>query len=286
MNQCRIKHHDCQKVKYICLDKKCNHEQKIGCADCFLEFHVPNDLVSHQRKLISEFEAELKGKIENLSTISIQSIHNNSEQVDKQFDTCMNNLIQKLTDYKDQIKEEIKNEKMDFVTYVNEFNQKVEQKIDLQNTQISQLSTNEINKSISFYQNSNNIVLDLRKDLSDLELHKKKLNLKKQKAVQKLRNTFEQIMKELDDHSNGCNNNNSNSNNNNNNNNNSNNNSINNSNNNNNNKKNSNNNNHNNISCTPEKQIYPSQLSNTTQSTPTKNVVDVARSKKQRKGKN
>lgn len=44
---------------------------KLGCADCFLEFHVPNDLVSHHRKLISEFEAELREKIENLSTISI-----------------------------------------------------------------------------------------------------------------------------------------------------------------------------------------------------------------------
>lgn len=34
----------------------------------------------------------------------------------------MNNLLLKLTDYKDSIKEEIRNEKLDFITYVNEFN--------------------------------------------------------------------------------------------------------------------------------------------------------------------
>ncbi|CAD8144410.1 unnamed protein product [Paramecium pentaurelia] len=244
MNQCRIQHHDCQRIKYICLDKKCNHEQKIGCADCFLEFHVPNDFISHQRKLISEFENQLKGKIENLTSISIQPICNNSEELNQQFDICMNILIQKLTDYKEQIKEEIINEKLDFITYVNEFNQKVDKKIDFQNQQISQLSTIEINKSISFYQNSNYIVLNLKKQLQDLEKHKTKLNKKKQKLVQKLRNTFEQILKEFQDH-----------------------------------------NNNNNITSTPEKQIFPSQLSSTTQSTPTKNVIDVVQSKKQRKVK-
>ncbi|CAK58488.1 unnamed protein product (macronuclear) [Paramecium tetraurelia] len=249
MNQCRIKHHDCQRIKYICLDKHCDQEQKIGCADCFLEFHVPNDFGSHHRRLISEFEVELKGKIEKLASVSIQPICNNSEKVDQQFDNCMNNLIQKLTDYKEQIKQEINNEKLDFLTYVNEFNQKVDQKIDLQNTQISQLSTIEINKSISFYQNTNHIINDLRKDQQELEMHKKKLNQKNQKLAQKLRNTFEQIMKEFHDHNN--------------------------------------NNNHNNdTSSTPEKQICPSQFSSTTQSTPTKNIVDVARSKKQKKGKN
>ncbi|CAD8059408.1 unnamed protein product [Paramecium sonneborni] len=254
MNLCRIQHHDNQKVKYICLDQKCNQDQKIGCADCFLEFHVPNDIVSHQRKLISEFEAELKTKIQNLTDISISTNSNNSESVDQEFDTCMDNFIQKLTNYKEQIKEEINNEKKEFVTQVNEFNQKITEQIDLQNTQISQLSTNEINKSISFYQNSNNIVLDLKKDLQDMEMHKNKLDLKKQKAVQKLRITFEQIIKELDVNTKNY--------------------------------YNKSNDNNNNISSTPEKQIQPSQLSNTTQSTPTKNIVDVAKSKKQRKGKN
>jgi len=51
--------------KYICLDEKCEVKCKIGCADCFLDFHE-----GHKKILIDSFTQKHNTKSSTLMQLS------------------------------------------------------------------------------------------------------------------------------------------------------------------------------------------------------------------------
>ncbi|CAD8046607.1 unnamed protein product [Paramecium primaurelia] len=204
MSQCPIEHHDQQKIKYICIDPKCTHEQKLGCADCFLENHISQapQSHSHTRVQISKFEEDLNSKILNVRNLQIEPIANDSSQFDEDFNICLNQVASKLNNFKDELKKEMNNDVLNFDDHVNEFKNTIQNQIDpilpCQNSTVLTCTPEELAKAISFYQDSDQLSSVLQKQIDQIENHREKVQQNKQKITTKLQNVVDQMLRQLD----------------------------------------------------------------------------------------
>ncbi|CAD8049298.1 unnamed protein product [Paramecium sonneborni] len=205
MSQCPIEQHDQQKIKYICIDPKCSQDQKLGCADCFLENHIslsPQNH-SHMRVQISKFEEDLNKKILNVKNLQIEPITNDSSQFDEDFNVCLNQVASKLNDFKDGLKEEMNNDKLNFDNHVIEFKNTIQNQIDpilpCQTSSVLSCSPEELSKAISFYQDSDQLSSILQKQIDSIESHREKVQQNKQKITNKLQNVVDQMLRQLEE---------------------------------------------------------------------------------------
>ncbi|CAD8050472.1 unnamed protein product [Paramecium sonneborni] len=206
MRQCHIEQHDSQKIKYICIDPKCSQEQKLGCADCFLENHISQSpqSQSHMRVQISKFEEDLNSKIFSVKNLKIEPITNDSSQFDEDFNICLNQVASKFNNFKDELKKEMNNDILNFDNRVIEFKNTIQNQINpiiqYQNSSVLNCSSEELSKAINFYQDSDQLSQILKKQIDQIENHREKVQQNKQKITIKLQNVVDQMLRYLDEY--------------------------------------------------------------------------------------
>ncbi|CAK56587.1 unnamed protein product (macronuclear) [Paramecium tetraurelia] len=198
---CQNPNHDSQKNKYICVDPICQTQQKIGCADCFLEDHV-----THQRKTVEQFHDQVKQKLDQFDQIEFQPIANEvqqdlEKQIEKELENCLSCIQYRFTSIKSDLKSMLDGENEKLLDSYNALQENKNQELDsLRNVNdVHSISQEELNDLVKFYQEAPKIQKNYIKASEIFQDEKQKIKLKKQKYLCKLRAIMQGLMKDFND---------------------------------------------------------------------------------------
>ncbi|CAD8120801.1 unnamed protein product [Paramecium sonneborni] len=201
MINCQNPNHDSQRIKYICVDPICQTQQKIGCADCFLEDHV-----THQRKNVEQFHDQVKQQLESFNQIEFQPITNAiqqdlEKQIENELENCLSCITYRFTNIKSDLKNLLDGENEKLQESYNALQQSKNNELDqMKNVNdILSISQEELNELVKFYQESSKIQNNYSKASEIFADEKQKIKQKKQKYLQKLRAIMQGLMKEFND---------------------------------------------------------------------------------------
>ncbi|CAD8198995.1 unnamed protein product [Paramecium pentaurelia] len=198
---CQNPNHDSQRIKYICVDPNCQVQQKIGCADCFLEDHV-----THQRKTLDQFHDQVKQQLDTFNQIEFQPITNTIQldlerQIERELENCLSCIQYRFTNIKSDLKSVIDGENEKLQESYNALQYNKNQELDsMKNVNdLHIINQEEVNDLVKFYQESTKIQQNYQKASEILLDEKQKVKQKKQKYLYKLRTIMQGLMKEFNE---------------------------------------------------------------------------------------
>ncbi|CAK62954.1 unnamed protein product (macronuclear) [Paramecium tetraurelia] len=198
---CQNPNHDSQRIKYICVDPNCQAQQKIGCADCFLEDHV-----THQRKTVDQFHDQVKQQLDTFNQIEFQPITNAiqqdlEKQIDKELENCLSCITYRFTSIQSDLKSSLDGENEKLQESYNALQLSKNQEVDsIKNVNdLHSISQEEVNDLVKFYQESSKIQQNYSKASEIFSDEKQKVKQKKQKYLQKLHTIMQGLMREFNE---------------------------------------------------------------------------------------
>ncbi|CAD8096491.1 unnamed protein product [Paramecium primaurelia] len=198
---CQNSNHDSQRIKYICVDPICQVQQKIGCADCFLEDHV-----THQRRTVEQFNDQVKQQLDSFNQIEFQPITNTvqldlEKQIDKELENCLSCIQYRFTSIKSDLKNLLDGENQKLQESYNVLQQSKNHELDsLKNVNdLHSLNQEELNDLVKFYQEASKIQKNYIKASEIFYDEKQKIKQKKQKYLCKLQQIMQGLMKDFNE---------------------------------------------------------------------------------------
>ncbi|CAD8106595.1 unnamed protein product [Paramecium sonneborni] len=198
---CQNSNHDSQRMKYICVDPICQTQQKIGCADCFLEDHA-----THQRKTIEQFNDQVKQQLDSFNQIEFQPITNTiqqdlEKQIENELENCLSCIKYRFTNIKSDLQSLLDEENEKLQESYNALQQSKNNELDqMKNVNdLHTISQEELNELIKFYQESSKIKNNYSQASEIFADEKNKIKQKRQKYLQKLQIIMQGLMKEFND---------------------------------------------------------------------------------------
>ena len=157
--RCTVETHEMQRLKYLCVDSNCGYENKIGCADCFLEFHP-----GHKKLLVEQFVENLVQKYKEVQN-NVSQLNKESQleefslelnkEIDEEFEEERSLINRRLEELKNEIKDQITKKASQKNDFFENFKVSFDQLQKVGQKKFEDLTENEINHCLNFYFDEN-----------------------------------------------------------------------------------------------------------------------------------